>query len=510
MLRLQPHSTVAEQFLAEATLAWREILYPQKEGATMAWKDGANLPLSPVPPDYRPRVVVKFKDDAGFADPVQSYVEGAEREIKERRIAPWDDLPHPDSLTLKPLFVSASPAQIQALTTNAERLTHGRYHRNLLTYFAIECPPDLVDPDKVRDVLSKWPAVEVAYVESRVAPPPAIVFADAIAEHRYQHKFRQVVYHQAIETEFAWGFAGGYGEGIGFLDIEQGWDFKHEDFKNSIINPNPLYGQNCAYFGHGTSVLGEVLAGVNQVGGVGIAPGVNGMTASILLNCDSPGDLTHNTHDVILASVSNHLKFGDVLLLECQTSNDLPSEIEPAVFDAVLCAATNGIIVVEPAGNAQTDLDVYQFLPNAAAPEWVFPLPFRTSGAIMVGASELTPPYQKAGFSNYGSRVNCFAPGVGIDTAGNGHDEINDHQIYTDGLFCGTSAAAPIVAAAAISIQGIVSHRNGGARIGPGEMRELLSDRSPGLNTPSASPNDKIGVMPNLRNLLTQKLNIHH
>ncbi len=65
--------------------------------------------------------------------------------------------------------------------------------------------------------------------------------------------------------------------------------------------------------------------------------------------------------------------------------------------------------------------------------------------------------------------------------------------------FDGTSGAAPIVAGAALIVQGVAQFSLG-RRFSPLDLRALLT----ASGTPSATPaTDKIGVMPDLRAIIT-------
>ena len=114
------------------------------------------------------------------------------------------------------------------------------------------------------------------------------------------------------------------------------------------------------------------------------------------------------------------MKSGDVLLLEAQTTSStmsgyLPVEVEQATFDAIQYATSNGIIVVEAGGNGSNDLDTYKdsngkLILNRNSND------FRDSGAIMVGAASSSTPHSRSGFSNYGSRIDCFTVGATAST----------------------------------------------------------------------------------------------
>jgi hypothetical protein len=101
-------------------------------------------------------------------------------------------------------------------------------------------------------------------------------------------------------------------------------------------------------------------------------------------------------------------------------------------------------------------------------------------------------------FSNFGSRVDCFAWGENVTTCGDGGTGTGV-QTYTD-TFDGTSSASPIVGGCAVLLQHW-RDRNNQPRFTPSEMRAWLS--SAALNTESANPaTDLIGVMPNLRAMI--------
>ena len=111
------------------------------------------------------------------------------------------------------------------------------------------------------------------------------------------------------------------------------------------------------------------------------------------------------------------------------------------------------------------------------------------------GNNSLSP----ADFTNYGSRVDVNTWGRSIFTLGstggkiygNGTDDINDD--YT--LFSGTSGAAPIVAGAIASLQGVIM-AEGREPLNSYDMRDLITStgvaQSEGLNKP-------VGKRPDLK-----------
>ena len=120
--------------------------------------------------------------------------------------------------------------------------------------------------------------------------------------------------------------------------------------------------------------------------------------------------------------------------------------------------------------------------------------------AGMVGAAASTAPHGRLSFSNFGSRIDCYAWGETLQSTGDGWTG-NGINTYTP-TFGGTSGASPIVTGAAILLQAWAVGMQFSYH--PHMLRTRLSD--PALNTASANPLiDRIGVMPNLRAIITHE-----
>ena len=191
---------------------------------------------------------------------------------------------------------------------------------------------------------------------------------------------------------------------------------------------------------------------------------------------------------------------GDVLLLEIQRGG-LPTEVDAADLDAIRLASALGIIVVEAGGNGNRNLDAY------VDPDTGFSLrrgasSFRDSGAILVGAAWSVLPHDRSPFSNYGSRLDCFAWGDSVTSCGYGDlagDQVDDYYTNT---FSGTSSASPIIAAAAALVQALHP-----ATLHPLQMRKLLSNPATGTRQGSGVAGF-IGIMPDLRRLVRDELQL--
>lgn len=273
-----------------------------------------------------------------------------------------------------------------------------------------------------------------------------------------------------IDAAAAWVLPGGRGEGVWFADIEGGWNERHEDLPGDrieVVAGRPT--RDAHWEGHGTAVLGEVVGRDNELGVVGIAPDVERVLVASIFGASLPDAIDR---------AAAALRPGDVLLIELQLTGPrgryVPVELMDDVFDAIAVATARGVIVVEAAGNGAEDLD-------HPAYGGAFDRRVRDSGAIVVGAGAPPRPgytdRARLEFSNFGARVDVQGWGRGVTTLDYGDlqrcGSVARERDYTDS-FSGTSSASPIVAGAAVLLQGI--HR---ARFGvpmtPREVRALLA-----------------------------------
>lgn len=436
---------------------------------------------------YRRRVVVKLRDHAS--------VEGARVAAESSGLSERVGERYPGA-RVDALITSVSDEELRGLASEAAEQVAGFEPPNMSAYLAVEVPLD-AEPEAVAKELSQWDVVELAYVEGGPVVPPV----NAADDPRQVNQGYEDPAPSGINAEYAWTFPGGDGQGVGVVDMEQGWTLDHEDLVGAGVTI--ISGDNHNYWGHGTGVLGELIAVDNAKGNVGIAPRA---TARVISQWRTA--TTWNTADTIVAAAVA-MSFGDVLLLEAQTDygtyHYVPVEVEAAVFDAIRLATALGIVVVEAAGNGSNDLDAYtdggkHVLDRGSAD-------FRDSGAIMVGAAGSSAPHARLYFSNFGSRIDCYGWGENVDTTGNGTLYDTSKTTYTSG-FNGTSSASPIIAGAALAVQGASEQSPGiGFRFSPAELRSILRDAATG--TASSNPAvDRIGVMPDLKKIIDTVLNL--
>ncbi|SFR69724.1 Subtilase family protein [Halogeometricum rufum] len=509
---------------------------------------------------YGQPVVVKFRDDVTIP-----YEDAVEDVVERRGIGPWSDVEAKfPGVSLRKLLRALDSKEITRLVRRATKADPTYRPPNLLTYFVAECPVGR-DPLELARELEDWSTVETAYVPGEPIPASVTVqyqddpfFTAQQFLEAAPTGIGAIVHPSARDTVAtgAWAVPGGDGQGstVRFVDIEHGWKFDHTDLNLTesallagenapVLNPDDATepAARVEAINHGTAVLGVVAGRDNDQAVLGVVPELDSVEAISAkniadINEDDAGGLT----DALLVA-AKELRFGDVLLIELSpllidTSEGnyklSPAEAQRHNFDAIRLCTALGIVVVEAAGNGipggdtGVDLDTLSSLLqidgetplvevelNRDAPT------FEDSGAILVGACKdpLFPAVSgaraRADFSNYGSRIDCFAWGRDVTTLGvegETPESVTD-RVFTD--FSGTSSASAIVAGAAVSVQSM-AEANLGYRFSPRHLRQILSRRpAPGAapgegNTPSFDPTvDRIGVMPNLQWISEEVLN---
>jgi len=169
-------------------------------------------------------------------------------------------------------------------------------------------------------------------------------------------------------------------------------------------------------------------------------------------------------------------------LVEVQAAKILehafPAEYCQETQNAINRAVNAGIIVIEPAGNGNQNIDDVV-----------------SSGAILVGASKSSTLTRLQG-TNFGNRVDVHAWGENVVTTGyatlygNQSSTLNDD--YTD-VFGGTSSSSALVAGAAACLQGIF-YAYTGNKLTPVQMRNILKNSG----IPHQDPFNNIGRRLNL------------
>ncbi len=404
------------------------------------------------------------------------------------------------------LIDSVSPDRLLELEKRASEKGTKLLH-SLTSYWRFDCRT-IDNIEEIVKSLQKISDVDFAYAELPVSQPSVDTSDDIHASGQGYLDAAPV----GVDARWAWlqndtasGDVGGSGEGIGFIDLEQGWFLNHQD----LPNPTLIFNDNRAGVGtytgdHGTAVLGEVVGVDNDVGIVGIAPH---STVRVVSHYRSSDNSDFHVANAIVAAV-DVMPVGDVLLLEVERTESLvkyPTEIDIADFDAIKLATALEIIVVEAAGNGDSNLDEWDASSDDSGDYRLNRTSdyFQDSGAILVGSSfstvEADNGHNRWWTSNYGSRIDCYGWGEQVVTAGDGDLDsgTGDDSSYTD-TFRDTSAAAPMIVGCALIVQSMYEHKTGN-RLYPWQMRALLSNPTLGTPQSTAQFGGEINVMPNLR-----------
>lgn len=313
-----------------------------------------------------------------------------------------------------------------------------------------------------------------------------------------------------MSIEAIWHLPGGKGQGQELVDIEVGWMLDHVELAGKSIEL--IYGiNNPVKADHGLSMLCTV-CGANKFATVGVAPQVT----NIKLASDTGPESTGLLSDSIVAAVSG-MSYGSVLLIEIAS---VAVEFEPLNFYAIQLASKKGIVVIEPAGNLDTDYDaykfeVYDFSLCSFTPQGHVTCPspkvyslnpagnsyIGDSGAIVVSVGTHGGPKSETPISTYysahGARINCFVTADNYSSCGLKHNA--DYVCQGGGA---TSTASAAIAGAALVVQGI-AEAHLGVRLPPLWVRSLLSHLGTKNDDASTKP---IGVMPDLRQIATHIL----
>ncbi|HUG08109.1 MAG TPA: S8 family serine peptidase, partial [Acidimicrobiia bacterium] len=433
-------------------------------------------------------------------------VEGSAGRLRDGAItAPGEDLADLNEIlrgdpeiTVRRLFTRPEAELSQEKDRIEARSGRQQADKNL--YFLVELPEGS-EAEGILDELNALDVVEIAYPEPLPQPPP--VTPDFSSQQLYRNPAPQ-----GIDVSATASIPGGQGENVKIIDIEYSWNTLHEDLGASVgtLIPNgtpcnPFPGDN---LNHGTAVLGQLVGTDNGIGVIGIAHEADiGLVNAAVSSGGSCVLGLANAIDV----AHNNLSAGDVILIEQQVSGPdlvctgqggntgyVAVEWIQAYYDAIVAATSDGIIVVEAAGNGSCNYD-------SGAYGTVFPADRPNSKAIIVGAGASpngsAPARSRLGFSGHGTRVDLQGYGEKVVTTGYGDLQGGSlNQFYT-AIFSGTSSASPIVTGAAAILSSIA--KENGKTLSPTGVRSLLKTRGTPQDTSSggALPG-KIGPLPDL------------
>lgn len=395
----------------------------------------------------------------------------------------------------------------------------GRPLADLNLQFRLELPEGASASQAVAD----FRALEVVQTACGVPTPMVLPTAPDLRDE--QGYLTQAPYGFGFGS--AWGIhdptniafpAASRGSGIDVADIEYDFNEMHVDLPWVQVVGPPAYSPAGITDNHGTCVLGELVARDDGNGTSGAVPWSNPYFAEAA-EPNNPFDPYDDTLriEMAISDLTNVFGDGDVILIEQQIAGPnytgvgqnglVPVEWYEPIYDAIVQAVGNGIVVVEAAGNGAENLDSSVYVGDPLALHEPF-LPQNDSGAIIVGAGS-APSTTSDGrvllsFSNYGSTVDLQGWGEKVATTG-----INEYWGYGDlynaggyneaytATFSGTSSASPLVAAACVQLRAIhFAKRN--FHLSPSRVREVLRH----TGSPQQGAGGNIGPRPDVMKAL--------
>lgn len=268
-----------------------------------------------------------------------------------------------------------------------------------------------------------------------------------------------------VQAPMLWGTA--RGEGIKVAILDTGIDKDHPDLAGNIRGGVNFTTADREDYedrqGHGTHCAGIIGAVDNDLGVIGVSPGVE-LYAVKVLGDNGSGSLQAIERGIDWC-ISQKI---DIISMSLGCGQD-PGK---GFHEVIQKARAAGIIIVAASGNESTQCGF-----PAAYPE-----------VIAVGAVD--PAFNKASFSNFGDEVDVAAPGVKI------------FSTYKDGGYAklsGTSMATPIVTGAVAIVQQVA--RSMGVKAGPDKIIEMIQLKSVDLGTDGKDQNFGNGLI-NLYKLL--------
>ncbi len=301
------------------------------------------------------------------------------------------------------------------------------------------------DPGQTAGEISRRNNAEVGFVyRNAVKGFSAVIPNSRVAEVRDDNRVDYVERDGTMKTVaqvLPWGIdridadtsstVAGNGSGavsnVNAYVIDTGIDATHPDL-NVVGHVNFTGGKNKDCNGHGTHVAGTVAARDNTADVVGVAPGAP-LTGVKVLGCSGSGStsgvirgvdwVTANATEPAIANMS------------------LGGGASKALDDAVKGSAASGVFYSLAAGNAGA---------NACGSS---PARAGTSNGVMTTAAT-DSQNREASFSNYGSCVDTWAPGVGVlstkkgggTTAYSGTSMASPHVGGTGALYLSTHTGA--------------------------------------------------------------------
>jgi len=210
------------------------------------------------------------------------------------------------------------------------------------------------------------------------------------------------------------------GAGINVAVLDTGIDIKHPDLQTAYAGGFNTYFTSTSTtetadpiddFGHGTHVSGTIAATDNNLGVVGVAPGVK-LWAVRVLKSDGKGGASGATSNIVAGIqwvVKEKQLLGGNWIISMSLGGCTASQSEG---NAIQAAINAGVIVVAAAGNHLSTKPDTGCTNDATENSYAVAYPGAYPGVIAVAAVDSNS--KVADFSNIGPEVAIAAPGVDV------------------------------------------------------------------------------------------------
>lgn len=258
----------------------------------------------------------------------------------------------------------------------------------------------------------------------------------------------------------------------GFVDDVNGWDFVDGD---NSLKPDISGSYVKDAVNHGTIVAGIAAAETNNSAGISGVSWYASIMPLRVLGSDGSGDVF-----TVIAAIEYAIqKDVDVINMSFVGIN-----YSQAMFNAIKRASDNGIIVVTAAGN--TDSEINGIDTDITK---TYPVCYDSGEEnYVLGVASVDSYQKKSLFSNYGKCVDVVAPGENIYGVSVHEPTSLDFGNLYDGVWAGTSLAAPQVSGLAATLKSLRPDLSGD------EIKTLIIETAKSVNAKNPTYNNKLGA----------------
>jgi subtilisin family serine protease len=196
-----------------------------------------------------------------------------------------------------------------------------------------------------------------------------------------------------VQAPQAWE-ANATGAGVTVCIIDTGFGIHHEDLQGLSVEGYSQVDDNWAFdgYGHGTHVAGTITAVDNDLGVIGVSPGL--VDLFIVKIFDDAGEWVPQARASNLMAAAQMCADNGAKIINMSLGGSSKALPEQKTFDALY---KQGVLSVAAAGNGGDDKDHY---------------PASYESVVSVAAIDST--YTVADFSQFNNQTEVSAPGVGV------------------------------------------------------------------------------------------------